>query len=118
MEQYFYLHNMPNLEKVHIASLYIENDHFVWYQWLFERKNNHIISWSIFIDELISHYGDINNTIFFSQLIIIWEKLLVIEHIQQFQKLNLMVKKIPKDNSLDIFMQTLKDNIKHEVIIF
>jgi hypothetical protein len=69
MEQYFDLHQVPSLQKVPIASLYLENDQFVWYQWLCERKNNYIISWSIFMDELISHYGDIKSNTFFSQLI-------------------------------------------------
>jgi hypothetical protein len=74
MEQFFDLHQVPSLQKVPIASLYLENDQFVWYQWLCERKNNYIISWSIFMDELISHYGDIKRNTFFSQLINLWTK--------------------------------------------
>jgi hypothetical protein len=69
MEQFFDLHQVPSLQKVTIASLYLENDQFVWYQWLCERKKDYIISWSIFTDELIAHYGDIKRNTFFSQLI-------------------------------------------------
>ena len=69
MEQYFDLHQVPRLQKVPIASLYLKNDQFVWYQWLCERKKNYMISWSIFTDELISLYGDIKRNKFFSQLI-------------------------------------------------
>jgi hypothetical protein len=36
MEQFFDLHRVPNLQKVTIASLYIEPEQFVWYQWLCE----------------------------------------------------------------------------------
>jgi hypothetical protein len=69
MEQFFDLYRLLSLQKVSIASLYLENDQVVWYQWLYERKNNSIISWSIVMDELISHYGDIKSDIIFSQLI-------------------------------------------------
>ena len=36
MEQFFDLHQVPNLQKVTIASLYLEPEKFVWYQWLCE----------------------------------------------------------------------------------
>jgi hypothetical protein len=112
MEQYSDLHQVPSLQKVPSASLYLENDQFVWYQWLYERKKIYIISWSIFTDELISCYGDIKINIFSST------KGLVIEHIQQFQKLGLRVKNIHEDNLLDLFMGTLKENIQYELHLF
>ena len=116
MEKFFDLHHVPNLQKVTIASLYLELEQFVWYQWLCEQKNDTIISWSIFTEELISYHDDKNNT-FFSQLVNLKQKGLVAEHIQQFQKLSLRVKNIPTDNLLDLFMGTLKDNIQHELCI-
>jgi hypothetical protein len=64
MEQFFDLQQVPNLEKVTIASLYLELEQFVWYQWLCEQKNDTIISWSIFTEELISYHDDKNNTFF------------------------------------------------------
>jgi hypothetical protein len=66
---------------------------------------------------LISRYGDIKSNTLFSQLINIWKKGPITENIQ-FQKLNLIVKNIPKDNLLDIFMVTLKDKIQHEACLF
>ena len=36
MEQFFDLHQVPNVQKVTIASLYLEPEQFVWYQWLCE----------------------------------------------------------------------------------
>ena len=36
MEQFFDLHQVPNLQKVTIASSYLEPEQFVWYQWLCE----------------------------------------------------------------------------------
>ena len=50
MEQFFDLHQVPTLQKVTIASLYLEPDQFVWYQWICDYKNNSIVSWSIFTD--------------------------------------------------------------------
>ena len=35
MEQYFDLNNVKNTQKVSIATLYLEQNTFVWYQWLF-----------------------------------------------------------------------------------
>ena len=116
MEQFFDLHQVPNLQKVTIASLYLEPEQFVWYQWLCQQKKDTIISWSIFTEELIS-YDDDNNNTFFSQLVNLKQKGLVVEHIQQFQKLSLRVKNIPTNNLLDLFMGTLKDNIQHELRI-
>jgi len=48
MEKYFDLHEVTKLQKVPIAFLYLENDQFVWYQWICEGKNNSIISRPIF----------------------------------------------------------------------
>jgi hypothetical protein len=81
-------------------------------------KKISIISWSIFTDEFISHYGDIKRKTFFSQLINIQQKGPIIEDIEQFQKISLKVKKILNYNLLDLFMGTLKENIQHEVHLF
>jgi hypothetical protein len=67
---------------------------------------------------LIAHYGDIKRNTFFSQLINIWQRSLIIEHIQQFQKPSLGVNNIIEDNSLYLFMGTLKENNYHEVHLF
>jgi hypothetical protein len=80
------------------------------------KKNDTIISWSIFTEELISYHDCMNNT-FFRQLVNLKKNGLVVEHIQQFQKLGLRVKNIPNENLLDLFMGTLKDNIQHELCI-
>ena len=66
MEQFFDLHQVPNMQKVIIASLYLEPDEFVWYQWIYDHEKEYITSWSIFTEELIPHYGDINRNTFFS----------------------------------------------------
>ena len=70
MEKLFYLHQVLTLQKVIIASLYLETDQFVLYQWLCERKKiDSIISWSILMDELIVHYRYIKRNKVFNQLI-------------------------------------------------
>ena len=44
MEQYFDLHNVKNTQKVHIATLYLKQNTFVWYyRWIFSRKK--IVTW-------------------------------------------------------------------------
>ena len=116
MEKFFDLHQVPNLQKVTVASLYSEPEQFVWYQLLCEQKKDTIISWSIFTDKLISYHDDKNNT-FFIKLVNLKQKGIVAEHIQQFQKLSLRVKNTPTDNLLDLFMGTLKDNIQHLCIL-
>ena len=90
----------------------------MWYQWLCECKKNTIISWSIFTEELITYHDDVKRNSFFTQLINLRQKGPIIEHIQQFQKLNLRVEGIPDDKLLDIFIRTLKNNIQHEVHLF
>ena len=94
MEQFFDLHQVPTMQTVTIASLYLEPDQFVWYQWICDHKNESIISWSIFTEELIAHYGDINSNTFFIQLVNLKQKGLVTDHIKQFQQLSLRVKNI------------------------
>ena len=43
MEQYFDLHNVQNTQKVCIATLYLEQNTFVWYRWLCSHKQ--IVTW-------------------------------------------------------------------------
>ena len=93
MEQFFDLHNVKNTQKVHIATLYLESNQFVWYQWLCSHKQ--IITWAIFTDEMIAHYEDTKSNTFFSQLINLKQKGSMMEHIEDFQKLNIRVKDIP-----------------------
>ena len=38
MEQYFDLHDVQHTQKVHITSLYLEPNQFVWYRWIFSHK--------------------------------------------------------------------------------
>ena len=64
MEQYFDLHNVKKPQKVRIASLYLEPNQFVWYQWIFSHKQ--IVTWTIFMDEMIAHYEDTKSNTFFS----------------------------------------------------
>ena len=40
------------------------------------------------------------------------------EHIEEFQKLNIRVKNIPEEHRIDVFIGTLKDNIQHDVCLW
>ena len=42
INKFFDIHQVPTLQKVTIASLYLELDHFVWYQWLYDHKKDSI----------------------------------------------------------------------------
>jgi hypothetical protein len=113
MEQFFDLHNVPHTQKVRIASLYLEPNQFVWYRWLCSRKS--LVTWTIFMEEMIAHYEDTRSNTFFSQLINLKQKGSVTEHIENFQRLNIKVTDIPDEHLIDVFIGTLKDNIQHEV---
>ena len=93
MEQYFELHNVQPTQKVCIATLYLEQNQFVWYRWLCCRKP--LVTWSIFTEEMIAHYEDTKSNTFFSQLINLKQKSSMMEHIEEFQKLNIRVNNIP-----------------------
>ena len=67
------------------------------------------------IDRLTAHYEDTKNNTFFSQLISLKQKGSIMDHIEDFQKLNIRVKDIPEENRIDVFIGTLKVNIQHEV---
>jgi len=93
MEKYFDLHGVPLLENVRIASNYLELDHFLWYKGLCSRKP--LVTWSIFTEEMITHYEDTKRNTFFSQLINLKQKCSMVEHIEDFQNLNIRENDIP-----------------------
>ena len=67
------------------------------------------------MEEMIAHYEDTKRNTFFSQLINLKQKGSMTEHVEDFQKLNIRLTDIPKENRIDVFIGTLKDNIQHEV---
>jgi hypothetical protein len=115
MEKFFDLHNMPHTQKVRIASLYLEPNQFVWYQWLCSHKS--LLTWIIFMEEMITHYEYTRSNTLFSQLINLKQKGSITEHIENFQRLNIKVTNILDEHLIDVFIGTLKDNIQHEVLL-
>jgi len=113
MEQFFDILNVKNTQKVRIATLYLEPNQFVWYRWLCFLKQ--IFTWAIFTEEIIAHYEDTKSNTFFSQLINLKQKGSMMEHIEEFQKLNIRINDILEKQRIDVFIGTLKDNIQHEV---
>ena len=67
------------------------------------------------MEEMIAHYEDTNRNTFFSQLINLKHKGSMVEHIEDFQKLIIMVNNIPEEHRIDVFIGTLKDNIQYEI---
>jgi len=112
-KKYFDLHGVPLLQKVCFVSNYLELNQFLWYKWLCSRKP--LVMWSIFIEEMITHYEDTKRNPFFSQLINLKQKGSMEEHIEYFQKLNRRVNYIPVKQRIDVFIGTLKDNFQNEV---
>ena len=67
---------------------------------------------------MIANYEDTKSNTFFSQLINLKQKGSVVEHIEDFQKMNIRVSDIPEEHRIDVFIETLKDDIQHEVHIW
>jgi hypothetical protein len=116
MEQFIDLHNVPHTQKVRIASLYLEPNQFIWYRWFCSHKS--LVTWTIFIEEMIAHYEDTRSNTFFSQLINLKQKGSLIEHIENFQRLNIKVTDIPYEHFIDVFIGSKRDNIQHEVCLW
>jgi hypothetical protein len=66
-------------------------------------------------DVTVTHYEDTRSNTFFSQLISLKQKGSAIEHIENFQRLNIKVIDIPDKHLIDVFIGNLRDNIQHEV---
>jgi hypothetical protein len=67
------------------------------------------------MEEMIAHYEDTWRNTFFNQLINLKKKGSIVEHIRNFQRLNIKVTYIPDDHLIDVFIGTLKDKTQHEV---
>ena len=70
------------------------------------------------MEEMIAHYKDTKRNTLFSQLINLKQMGSMVEHIEDFQKLNIRVTDIPEEHKIDVFIGTLKDNIQREVHIW
>ena len=68
-----------------------------------------------FSEDIISHYEDTQIKTFVIQLINLKQKGSVLEHIEDFQKLNIRIKDILEEHRIDVFIGTSKNNIQHEV---
>jgi len=93
MENFFKIHQIPYVQKVMMASLYLEPDQFIWYHWLctHRRKNGLTVTWSIFTEELQAQYSNSVVENFFSQVAKLQKIGSVKDYIQQFQNLSLRV---------------------------
>eukprot|EP00253_Pinus_taeda_P015452 PITA_15452 len=67
------------------------------------------------MEELKAHYEDTKSNTFLSQLISLKQKGSIVEHIEEFKKLNIRVKNILEEHKIDVFIGTLKDTIQHDV---
>jgi hypothetical protein len=67
---------------------------------------------------MIAHYEDTRSNTFFSQLINLKQKGSGTEHIENFQILNIKVIDIPNEHLIDVFIENLRDNIQHEVLLW
>jgi len=66
---------------------------------------------------MIAHYEDTKKIIFFSQLINLKQKGLMVKHIEDSKKLNIREADILEEHVIDLFMGNLKYNIQHEVLL-
>jgi hypothetical protein len=88
----------------------------VWSGCLCSQKS--LVTWTIFTEEMITHYEDTQSNTFLSQLINLKQKGSVVEHIENFQRLNINVTYIPNEHLIHVFIGTLEDNIQHEVCLW
>ena len=84
--------------------------------WLCSHKK--IVTWTIFTEEIITHYEDTKSNTFLIQFINLKQKGSMVEHIGDFQKLNIRITYILEEHMIDVFTGTLKDNIEHEVHVW
>ena len=70
------------------------------------------------LEEIIAHYEDTKSNTFFSQFINLKQKGSVVEHIEDFQKLNIRVADILEKHNIDVLIGTLNDNIQHVVQVW
>ena len=117
---FFEVHQIPYGKKVTMASLYLELDQFIWYLWFgtHRRKKGLIVSWSIFIEEILAQYSNSVIEKFFSQLAKLQQIGPLKDYIQKFKNLSLRVDTIIEENLNDLFLGGLKDHIQHEVRLF
>ena len=67
---------------------------------------------------MITHYKDTKSNTFFRKFINLKQKGSVVEHIEDFKKLNIRVTDILEEHMIDVFIGTLKDDIQHEVSLW
>ncbi len=104
MEQYFDLQGVKPSQKVCISSSNLEPNQFVWHRWICSRKP--LVTWSILTKEMITHYEDTKRNTFFIQLINLKQKGSMVEHIEDFQKMNIRVIDIPEEHKIDALIRT------------
>ena len=71
-----------------------------------------------FYGRILAHYENTKSNTSFSQLISLKQKGSIMEHIEEFQKLNTRVKDILEEHRIDVFIGSLKDNIQHDVCLW
>ena len=108
MEKYFDLHGVPLLQKVCIASNYLELNQFLWYKGLCSRKP---LVTSIFMEEMITHYEDTKRNTFFSQLITLKQKGSMEKHTEDFQKLNIRLNDIIEKQKINSIIYAMDADI-------
>ncbi len=67
------------------------------------------------MEEMIAYYEDAKTNTFSIQLINLKQKGSMVEHIEDFQKLNIRVRHFLEEHRTDVFVGNLNDIIQHEV---
>ena len=67
---------------------------------------------------MIEQYEDTKRNTPFSQFINLKQKGSVMKHIEEFPKLNIMVKDILEEHRIHVFIGTIKDNFQHGVLLW
>ncbi|XP_027905965.1 uncharacterized protein LOC114165577 [Vigna unguiculata] len=114
--QYFDLHNIPEEQRLQIASFSMEGEALNWFQWM--HANNQLTSWATFIHCLEirfvpSHYEDPKGALFK-----LCQTTNVREYQAQFESLANRIVGLPPPFFLSCFVSGLKPEIRREVQAF
>ena len=114
--QYFDLHNIPEEQRLQIASFSMDGEALNWFQWM--HANNQLTSWATFIHCLEirfapSHYEDLKGALFK-----LCQTTTVREYQAQFESLANRIVGLPPPFFLSCFVSGLKPEIRREVQAF
>jgi len=116
IKQFFEFHNIPEDQRLRLASFYMEGEALTWYQWM--HSNNQLLSWPMFLHALElrfapSHYDDPKGALFK-----LCQTTSVKDYQTAFENLANRITGLPSEFYLSCFISGLKPEIRRELQAF